>query len=78
VDGKYPYNVATVPLFSELTKLIISAYFLYLAKQKDPKGTQVNPSPLFRAAFCWFQASKRKAPPPGLVSGVSYPEVSYP
>lgn len=42
VDGKYPYNVATVPLFSELTKLIISAYFLYLAKQKDPKGTQMT------------------------------------
>lgn len=50
VDGKYPYNVATVPLFSELTKLIISAYLLYSAKQTDPKGTQVC-----RAGYaaCW-------------------------
>uniref|UniRef100_A0A061SGM7 Solute carrier family 35 (UDP-sugar transporter), member A1/2/3 n=1 Tax=Tetraselmis sp. GSL018 TaxID=582737 RepID=A0A061SGM7_9CHLO len=42
VDGKYPYNIATVPLFSELTKLIVSAFLLYRCKVKDPKGTQTT------------------------------------
>jgi len=42
VDGKYPYNIATVPLFSELTKLIFSAFFLYRAKNSDPQGTQIT------------------------------------
>eukprot|EP00192_Tetraselmis_astigmatica_P013446 CAMPEP_0117657502 /NCGR_PEP_ID=MMETSP0804-20121206/5365_1 /TAXON_ID=1074897 /ORGANISM="Tetraselmis astigmatica, Strain CCMP880" /LENGTH=320 /DNA_ID=CAMNT_0005463961 /DNA_START=303 /DNA_END=1265 /DNA_ORIENTATION=+ len=42
VNGEYPYNVATVPLFSEVTKLVISMFFLYQAKQADPKGTQMT------------------------------------
>eukprot|EP00959_Pyramimonas_sp_CCMP1952_P057608 1202631-Pyramimonas_sp.AAC.2 len=40
--GKYPYNVATVPLMSELFKLILSTFLLYQQYSKDPKATQVG------------------------------------
>ena len=32
VDGKYPYNVATVPLLAETTKLVLSSVLLYRAR----------------------------------------------
>eukprot|EP00240_Pyramimonas_obovata_P005910 CAMPEP_0118934844 /NCGR_PEP_ID=MMETSP1169-20130426/14276_1 /TAXON_ID=36882 /ORGANISM="Pyramimonas obovata, Strain CCMP722" /LENGTH=337 /DNA_ID=CAMNT_0006877787 /DNA_START=81 /DNA_END=1094 /DNA_ORIENTATION=+ len=40
--GKYPYNVATVPLMSELMKLILSSFLLYQQYTKDPKATQMT------------------------------------
>ena len=43
--GKYPYNVATVPLMSELMKLILSSFLLYQQYTKDPKATQVGSPP---------------------------------
>lgn len=40
--GRYPYNVATVPLMSELMKFFLSAILLYKAHNRDPKGTQMT------------------------------------
>mmetsp|Transcript_18194 Transcript_18194/g.25197 ORF Transcript_18194/g.25197 Transcript_18194/m.25197 type:complete len:335 (-) Transcript_18194:319-1323(-) len=42
VGGKYPYNVATVPLMSELMKLFLSSFLLYQQYSKDPKATQMT------------------------------------
>jgi len=40
--GKYPYNVAMVPLMSEFMKLILSGFLLYQQYSKDPKATQMT------------------------------------
>lgn len=42
VGGKYLYNFSTVPLLSELAKLIVSGTLLYQAHSKDPKGTIIT------------------------------------
>ena len=42
VDGKYPYNVATVPLLAETTKLVLSSVLLYRARKTDPVGTKMT------------------------------------
>mmetsp|Transcript_29393 Transcript_29393/g.94110 ORF Transcript_29393/g.94110 Transcript_29393/m.94110 type:complete len:331 (-) Transcript_29393:155-1147(-) len=42
VGGRYPYNVASVPLLAELTKLILSCFLLYKQYKLDPHGTQIT------------------------------------
>jgi len=41
-DGKYMYNFSTVPLLSELAKLIVSFLMLYRQFQRDPHGTNIT------------------------------------
>jgi hypothetical protein len=41
VNGHYPYNVATVPLMSELMKFVLSSFLLYQQYSKDKLSAQV-------------------------------------
>eukprot|EP00241_Pyramimonas_parkeae_P006827 CAMPEP_0114248404 /NCGR_PEP_ID=MMETSP0058-20121206/13557_1 /TAXON_ID=36894 /ORGANISM="Pyramimonas parkeae, CCMP726" /LENGTH=330 /DNA_ID=CAMNT_0001361813 /DNA_START=148 /DNA_END=1140 /DNA_ORIENTATION=- len=41
-NGQYLYNFSTVPLLSELAKLLVSSILLYRQFQKDPHGTNVT------------------------------------
>ena len=42
VNGKYPYSVATVPFFSELVKLFVSAYVLFVNLARNRSATHVT------------------------------------
>jgi hypothetical protein len=42
VNGHYPYNVATVPLMSELMKFVLSSFLLYQQYSKDRLAAQVR------------------------------------
>lgn len=42
VGGRFPYNVASVPLLAELVKLVVSMAMLYTQRRRDPLGTQVT------------------------------------
>jgi len=42
VNGHYPYNVATVPLMSELMKFVLSSFLLYQQYSKDRLAAQMT------------------------------------
>lgn len=51
-NGGYAYNPATVPFFSELTKLSISAYLLRRQMRSDPAAARVTRS--LRSSLLYF------------------------
>mmetsp|Transcript_17241 Transcript_17241/g.35209 ORF Transcript_17241/g.35209 Transcript_17241/m.35209 type:complete len:344 (-) Transcript_17241:274-1305(-) len=42
VGGKYPYNVATIPLLAEFCKLLVSSAFLYKEHKEKGKNLQIT------------------------------------